>query len=67
MCETLKSCVRGCAKVILVLINTVALVAGIALIVVGSLVETKGEEYFPDIGYVFNHSSGRGQRYFIHR
>ncbi|KAL5254465.1 hypothetical protein ACHWQZ_G014040 [Mnemiopsis leidyi] len=50
MCETLKGCVQGCAKVILILINLIAVLAGIALIGVGGFVMAKGKEYLPDVG-----------------
>jgi len=50
MCETVKGCVQGCAKVILILINTIALLAGIALMGVGGFTLVKGKEYIPDVG-----------------
>jgi len=50
MCETIKACIAGCAKCILIIINIVALVGGLAMIGVGSYVLIEGDEYIPDVG-----------------
>lgn len=50
MCETIKACIAGCAKCILIIINVVALVAGIAMVAAGSYVLVAGDEYIPDVG-----------------
>jgi len=50
MCETLKACIQGCAKIILILINVIALLAGIAMVGVGIFTMVKGSEYIPDVG-----------------
>lgn len=50
MCETITSCIRGCAKLILILINVISLVAGIAMIGVGIFIMVEGSSYIPDVG-----------------
>ena len=50
MCETIKACIGGCAKCILIIINVFALVAGVGMIGIGSYVMVAGEEYIPDVG-----------------
>jgi len=50
MCESVKGCIQGFAKIILILINVIALLAGIALIGVGSYTVVKGSDFLPDVG-----------------
>eukprot|EP00116_Pleurobrachia_bachei_P003644 sb/3463906/ len=54
MCECMKSCIHGMAKVILILINTISLLASLALIGFGVFVILRGEEYIPDAGVDVN-------------
>ena len=46
-------CLQSFSKVILILINTLALIAGIALIVVGGWALAVVKEKLPDLGFVF--------------
>lgn len=50
MCDTVKGCIQGFAKVILILINVIALLAGVALVGVGSYTIAKGASFLGDIG-----------------
>jgi len=50
MCQAIKAIVQGCVKVILILINVIALLAGIAMAALGVLTMIKGDKYIPDVG-----------------
>lgn len=50
MCEAIKGCVQGCAKLILILINVIALLAGVVMAAVGVFTMIKGKDYIPDVG-----------------
>lgn len=50
MCEAITSIIKGCAKLILILINVISLVAGMAMIGVGIFIMIEGSSYIPDVG-----------------
>ncbi|XP_063682269.1 tetraspanin-3-like [Bolinopsis microptera] len=50
MCESVRGCIQGFAKVILIIINTIALLTGIVLVGMGIFTMAKGKEYLPDVG-----------------
>lgn len=50
MCESVRGCIQGFAKVILIIVNTIAHLSGIGLIGLGIFTMLKGKEYLPDVG-----------------
>lgn len=50
MCQAVKAIVQGCVKLILIVINVIALLAGLVLAVLGIFTMIKGDKYIPDVG-----------------
>lgn len=50
MCEAIAACIRGCVKVILILINLIALSLALLLVGVGAALLVKGAEFADEFG-----------------